>query len=191
LAADVRDAGSPVSVDVRAATIDEAPLVADILAEASAWVDSLGGNEMWRLDEISPSRLAADVATGLFFVAWCGGEAAGTLRFQLEDLEFWPDDPGTRAAYIHRLAVRRRFAGGTVSRALMEWAVRQARAAGRAVLRLDCDVERTALRAVYERFGFQYHSDRRVGPYVVARYEYPVGAADQVKLPLHISTEPR
>ena len=54
----------------------------------------------------------------------------------------------------------------------MTGAVDQARALDRDVLRLDCDADRVSLRAVYERFGFVYHSDRQVGPYYVARYEY-------------------
>ena len=33
---------------------------------------------------------------------------------------------------------------------------------------------RDRLRAVYERFGFQHHSNRQVGPYFVARYEVKI-----------------
>lgn len=163
-----------MDVEVRRASPDETDLVADILAEASAWADSLGGDRLWQLDELDARRLTREIREGLFFLAWCGAEAAGTVRFQLEDPEFWPDDPGSDAAYIHRLAVRRKYAGGDVSSTLMSWAAGHARALGRKVLRLDCDAERGSLRAVYERFGFRYHSDRHVGPYLVARYEYPL-----------------
>jgi hypothetical protein len=41
-------------------------------------------------------------------------------------------------------------------------------------LRLDCAADRSQLRLVYENFGFQHHSDRQVGSYFVARYEYKV-----------------
>ncbi len=148
--------------------------MADILAEADAWVAALG-TPMWELGEVDAGRIAAEVATGLFAIAWHQDEAAGTVKFQLDDPEFWPDRPGDNAAYIHRLGVRRKFAGGRVSTALMTWAVTRARALGKDVLRLDCDADRLSLRAVYERFGFQYHSDRQVGPYYVARYEYWLG----------------
>ena len=33
---------------------------------------------------------------------------------------------------------------------------------------------RPKLRELYERFGFQFHSFREVGPYYVARYLYPL-----------------
>jgi GNAT superfamily N-acetyltransferase len=162
-----------VAVDVRIAMPGETGLVAGILTEAATWAD-VKGAKLWQLDEVDPRRLAGDVEKGLFHIAWWGDEAAGTVKFQLDDPEFWPDDPGDHAAYIHRLAVRRRYAGGEVSTALMAWAVTRAASLGRQVLRLDCDAERLSLRAVYERFGFRYHSDRQVGPYFVARYEYPI-----------------
>ena len=164
--------GTDVEIEVRLATSADAAAVAAILAEVDAWVAQLG-TPMWELGEVDQGRVATEVATGLFALAWCG-EPAGTVRFQLEDAEFWPDRPDDRAAYIHRLAVRRMFAGRGVSTALMTWAVERARALGRDVLRLDCDADRRSLRAVYERFGFTYHSDRQVGPYFVARYEMPL-----------------
>jgi GNAT superfamily N-acetyltransferase len=151
----------------------EAPLVAEILLEAAAWLEQRG-TPMWRLDELAPERIAAEVAQGLFALARCDRDAAGTIRFELEDRLFWPDVAEGEAAYVHRFAVRRRFAGGSVSSALLDWAVRRTRGAGRPYLRLDCEASRPRLRAVYEGFGFQYHSEHRVGPYLVARYELRV-----------------
>jgi len=164
-------------IEIRQAGAFDAGVVADILREAAAWADARGGDVLWQLDELSAERLAAEIGRGQFFLAWsgeaAGAEAAGTVRFQLEDREFWPDDPGDHAAYIHRLAVRRKFAGGAVSQALLAWALERTRALGRRVLRLDCDADRGRLRVVYERFGFRLHSFRQVGPYYVARYELP------------------
>ncbi len=40
---------------------------------------------MWRGDELVLSRIAADVEGGLFFIAECEDEAAGVMKFQLED----------------------------------------------------------------------------------------------------------
>ena len=61
-----------------------------------------------------------------------------------------------------------------VNRTMGSWAVDRTVALGRAYLRLDCAHDRIRLREVYERFGFAWHSDRQVGPFHVARYEYPV-----------------
>ena len=127
---------------------------------------------MWRANELLPEDITKDVREGLFFLGEHAGEPAGTIKFQLSDLEFWPDVPEKESAFIHRLAVRRRFAGGTVSSALLSWALERTACVGRRYLRLDCEASRYRLRAVYERFGFQHHSDRQVGPYFVSRYEF-------------------
>jgi GNAT superfamily N-acetyltransferase len=79
---------------------------------------------------------------------------------------------------VHRLAVRRRYAGtGVSTAAMLRWAVERTRALGRPYLRLDCAAARPKLRAIYERFGFQHHSYAQIGAYYVARYEYDVTSA--------------
>jgi GNAT superfamily N-acetyltransferase len=157
-------------ISIRPAAIQDAGAVSGILCEAARWLQQ-NGMAMWRDNELAPERLAADVQAGLFFLAEKDGQAAGTIKFQLEDPLFWPDVPQGQSAFIHRLAVRRCFAGGVVSSILLAWAVQRARALHRPFLRLDCEASRPRLRAVYERFGFRHHSDKQVGPYFVARYE--------------------
>jgi len=147
--------------------------VSGILREAAQWLKQ-SGMGMWRDDELLPARIVADVDAGLFFVAEWEGAAAGVVKFQLEDSLFWPDVLQHQSAFVHRLAVRRQFAGGDISSALLRWAVERTRSLGRDYLRLDCEVSRLRLRAVYERFGFRHHSDRQVAPYFVSRYEYDV-----------------
>jgi GNAT superfamily N-acetyltransferase len=150
--------------------------VAAILTEAAEWLDGRGMG-MWRTNELTAERLSRDVSDGLFYLAHTD-RPVGTIKFQLSDAEFWPDFPGPDAAYVHRLAVRRAFAGKGVSTALLKWAIVRTAAAGRPHLRLDCEASRPRLRAVYERFGFRHHSDRQVGPYYVARYELDIRALD-------------
>jgi GNAT superfamily N-acetyltransferase len=158
---------------IRQAMPQDAENVIGILREAARWLEERG-MPMWRADELLPERLATDVEAGLFFVAEQEGAAAGVVKFQLEDSLFWPDVPPGQSAFVHRLAVRRQFAGGGVSSALLHWAVERTRSLGRDYLRLDCEASRARLRAVYEGFGFRHHSDRQVGPYFVSRYEYEV-----------------
>ncbi len=162
-----------MDISIRQATARDTEAVSGVLLEAGRWLNE-SGKAMWRDGEIVPERIAADVLAGMFFLAECDGEAAGTVKFQLEDPQFWPDVYRHNATYIHRLAVRRRFAGGAVSPAILRWGVERTRSLGRRYLRLDCEAARPRLRAVYERFGFIHHSDRKVGPYFVSRYEYDV-----------------
>ena len=147
--------------------------VADIQREAARWLEECG-IAMWRNDELLPARIAEDINSGVFFLAACDNEPAGTIRFELEDKLFWPDSEQHDSAFFHRLAVRRRFAGGEVSSALLLWAIARTQKLGRRYLRLDCEASRARLRAVYERIGFRFHSNKQVGPSFVARYEYDV-----------------
>jgi GNAT superfamily N-acetyltransferase len=143
------------------------------LHEAAEWVDALGV-VMWEAGELVPERISSEVDAGQFVIAELHGEAAGALRFQREDLLFWPDIPQHDSAFVHRLVVRRQFKGQGISTALLRWAVERARTLGKRHLRLDCDESRPKLRALYEGFGFRVHSFRQVGPYYVARYQYDV-----------------
>ena len=158
---------------IRQARDEDAPAIVALLSEAEAWLRDQG-SPMWRDNELILDRVSADIGAGLVFVADCDGTVAATMRFQLEDPEFWPDLAQGDSAFVHRLAVRRAFAGRGLSTALLAWAVKRARELGKSYLRLDCEASRPKLRAVYERFGFQHHSDRQVGPYYVSRYEYPL-----------------
>jgi GNAT superfamily N-acetyltransferase len=158
---------------IRPASPPDTAKVAGILLEAARWLEQRG-MRMWRDDELVPERIAADIAAGLIFIAEYDAEPCGVVKFQLEDAEFWPDVAPGDSAFVHRLAVSRRFAGGEVSSALLSWALEQARSLGRKYLRLDCEASRGKLRAIYERFGFVHHSDRQVGPYFVSRYEYRI-----------------
>lgn len=154
--------------------MQDAEAVASILTEAARWQEQAGA-PVWLEGELTAEKIGAEVAAGLFFIAEFEGEPVGTVKFQLEDPLFWPDAPTSDAAYVHRLAVRRRYAGKGVSTALLKWAAKRTRQLGRRLLRLDCDANRPRLRALYEDFGFRYHSDQHVGRYLVARYEYRIG----------------
>jgi GNAT superfamily N-acetyltransferase len=163
----------PSPIEIRQALPEQAPVVENILVEASTWVDALGV-VMWEEGELVPERIAAECAAGQFFIAYVDDAPAGVIRFQLEDRLFWPDLPQGESAFVHRLAICRRYKGQGVSTALLQWSVDRARTLGKRHLRLDCDESRPKLRALYERFGFQLHSFRQVGAYYVARYEYPL-----------------
>ncbi len=163
----------PGDPTIRPATPEDAEVVVEILHEAARWLER-EGKPMWKVGELDPLSTAVDVGAGFFLLAERAGEPAGVMKYQLEDPVFWPEVRLPDAAYVHRLAVRRRYAGTGVSTRLLGWAVERTRALPRNYLRLDCEASRPRLRAFYESFGFCYHSDKRVGPYHVARYEFDV-----------------
>ena len=158
---------------IRQAMPHDAEVVSEILKEAARWLEQ-AGMPLWQENDVDITHIAPDVRAGLFYLAEYSGDPAGTLKFQLDDLVVWPDARPHDATYVHRLAVRRRYAGRGLSTALLRWAVERTQAIGRTYLRLDCHAQRPRLRAIYEEFGFQYHSDMQVGRYHLARYEYDV-----------------
>ena len=159
-------------IEIRQALSGDLDVIQDMLVEAARWVDALGAI-MWSEGELESEAIAREVAAQQFFIASINGMPAGTIRFQERDALFWPDIPHHDSAFVHRLVVRRAFKGQGVSQALLAWSIDRARSLGKRFLRLDCDADRVKLRALYEAAGFRFHSYRQVGPYYVARYEYP------------------
>jgi len=171
-------------ISIRLATPADTDTIHGMLLEAATWVDALGETclaeatkgrrRMWEDGELEFDAIAGEVSAGQFYVAEVDGQPAGAIRFQIEDRLFWPDILQASSAFVHRLVASRAFKGTGVSTALLAWSVGHARSLGKSWLRLDCDNNRPKLKALYERFGFRFHSYRQVGPYYVARYEYPL-----------------
>jgi GNAT superfamily N-acetyltransferase len=159
-----------VAIDIRRAEAHEADQVSAILVEAAEWLEQRG-IPLWRVDDLGTKQIAGAVEQGLYVLARVDGEPAGTFRFQLSDPDFWPELNRDDSVFVHRLAVRRRFAGTGVSKAMLAWCVDQARTLRRRYLRLDCDAARPKLCAFYENYGFAYHSEMRRKSFQVARYE--------------------
>jgi GNAT superfamily N-acetyltransferase len=162
-----------MSIIIREAGLADLGAISAILNEAERWLEERG-IPLWNVVDLAADQLRGDVTSRLFVLAEANGRAAGTLKYQLEDPLIWPDVREADSAFLHRMAVRREFAGGTASTALLKWAVDRTKGLGRRYLRLDCDASRPKLRLVYEQFGFQHHSDRHIGQYHVARYQYDV-----------------
>jgi GNAT superfamily N-acetyltransferase len=160
-----------MNICIRQAKLEDASTVSNILTEAARWLEETE-RVMWRDGELTAASISVDVGAGLFYLVEADGEFAGTVKFQLEDKLFWPDVNQAESAFIHRLAIRRKFAGRGISTAIFQWAIECARRLERRFLRLDCEALRPRLRAIYENAGFRHHSDRQVGPYFVSRYEY-------------------
>lgn len=144
--------------------------IAAVLEEAASWLRERG-EELWRREDLGIEEIIHDVAAGLYRKAVEGDEIAGCYRFQTEDAEYWDDVPHYDSAFIHRVAVKRRFAGRGLAQAMIDAAKDEARSMGKRYLRLDC-ADRPKLRTVYERQGFRFHSMKRRDPYEVARYEF-------------------
>jgi GNAT superfamily N-acetyltransferase len=118
--------------------------VSGILSEAALWLKQQN-MLLWKEQEVSLESICQDIELGLFYIAFCENTAAGVVKFQTEDLVFWSDIPQENSAFIHKLAVRRSFAGGPVATALMQRPIQHSRDLGKNFLRLDCAADRYRL----------------------------------------------
>ena len=157
-------------MQIRQAQPDEAALVADVLSAAAAKIRDRG-ELIWDAPEVSEAAVEADVRAGMYYVAFDEEGVAGVYRFQLEDPSFWPETPRGSSAFVHKLAVYPARQGRDIAHALLGHACELARRHGRKYLRLDCVSGKPGLRAVYERFGFRHHSEKKLGDLMFDRFE--------------------
>jgi len=142
--------------------------VSDVLVNAAQWLISKG-EPLWELDQLVPEKLEKE--PGVYFLATVDGQPAGACRLQEQDHLFWPEADGGEAIYLHRLSVKRSFAGKGIASAIIEYIENEAKDKKMRLLRLDCDATRPKLRSFYEELGFRLHSFSQVGHFSAARYE--------------------
>ena len=161
------------SVQIRRAEPGDVGVVADVLEEASEWLRRRG-IEQWPAT-FPRDWLGPPIERGETWLATIDGSAAGTLTLTAHD-SAWPDDH-LAATYVHRLAVRRSFAGlGIV---LLDWAVSDARSRNHTHLRLDCDASNGRLRRYYEAAGFRRRGEATVHGIDVTLLERRIGDAER------------
>ena len=71
--------------------------------------------------------------------------------------------------FLHKLAVKRIFAGKGYSKELINYAKNKAHEAGIKTIRLNCNRHRSKLRAIYEKEGFECVEEKTL-TYDIALY---------------------
>src|SRR5262245_59633300 len=119
---------------VERARSEDAAAVHALLDEAARWLTARGIRQ-WAPGAYPAQRVAASVARGeVFVVRGANGALDATLELAAADPEVWGADDG-RALYLHRLTVARACAGRGLGKELLGWALAEAGARGRALLR--------------------------------------------------------
>jgi len=158
-------------VKVRLATLEDVPVVGELLDEATAFVRTLG-RDQWPVP-YPHAKLRASVEDETLYVVEVDGEPAGTFTLLLDDPKFWGERPPD-AVYLHKLAVRRSFAGRRLGEQIVEWVDAEARRLGRSFIRLDCQRDLPGIRRYYDRLGFDLRGELERGDFAWALYERPV-----------------
>ncbi len=165
---------TPVDLEVRKTASNELEDFLSILREAALWLKQ-GGREMWSDSQLSAERLLKHHSLDDMYIGYCNGEAAAAMILQEEDAMLWPDLEQKDSLFVHKLAVRRKYAKQGVSEHMMNWAKAHAERAGKDWIRLDCAADRPKLCQFYEKQGFKRVRERVVlGKYPTAFYEFRI-----------------
>ena len=137
--------------DLELAGPGDAIAIVELLQEAARWVMTWR-SQLWNPALLGLPFVAPRIAQREMIVARDSSSIAGVVILLREDPHFWPDRPQGEAGYLHKLAVRRAYAGMGLPAVLIDHAAGLARAQDRHILRLDCD---PPLARFYEGLGFR------------------------------------
>ena len=153
----------------------EADLAIAIMREVAQWcIDT--GKPMWKLSELTRQELLCGPRDEKsFVVARVDGLPAASMILQWYDPLFWPSVEENQSGFIHKLCVRRSFAGRSLSVKMIDHAKRECEKRGIRYLRLDTDPTRPTLRRLYEGLGFVMAGRTEVGGREYALYELRIG----------------
>jgi GNAT superfamily N-acetyltransferase len=178
------DFGGPMldpTFTIRPALPDELPHILALYEETARWLWDRGIYQ-WEPGTFNATDFAPLIARGQLHLATRDADIAGTVTLTWADPDLWGPDDG-EAGYVHKLAVRRAYAGQGVSLRLLDFAAQQAAHAGKRHLRHDCWAGNVALRAFYTNAGFtlvQIAQERdEDGAWECALFERVVTAAER------------
>ena len=142
---------------------DQPDVFLQIVREVGQWlVDA--GQLMWEPDTLTADNLINDYTRDNCYVLYAHadddgaaarpGEPVGTFMLQWEDPLFYPDVPANTVGIIHKLAIRRAFAGQNLFRPILDFCKKTCLERGIHEIQLETDATRPALMQFYEHNGF-------------------------------------
>lgn len=146
---------------------DQPDLAIAIMREVGQWlVDN--DRQLWSIDSLTAQNLLDQYTTGNFYVMYADREngtqpeAAAVFILQWEDPLYWPDVPANTSAFIHKLAIRRPFAGQNLFAAIIDFVRQASLERSINVFQLETDATRPKLMQFYERHGFRPTYQREI-----------------------------
>lgn len=125
----------------------------NILREVGQWlVDS--GQEMWEVDTLTSENLTDDYTRGNCYVMYADNIPASAFILQWKDPLYYADVPDNTAGFIHKVAIRRAFAGQGLFAPMLDFCQAECLKRGIHEIQLETDATRPALMQFYERQGF-------------------------------------
>ncbi|WP_052343530.1 GNAT family N-acetyltransferase [Bacillus massiliigorillae] len=162
-----------MDLNIRGINASELNTFSSILIEATEWVNSTG-QELWDINDITNEGLLKSYTIEEMYLACINNEEAATVILQEEDHIYWPHEKNSDSLYLHKLAIRRKFAKTGLSEQVLSWAKSEAKHHNKQYLRLDCLANRSKLCHFYEAQGFKKIKQEEINHHLVAFYEYKI-----------------
>jgi len=132
-----------------------------ILHEVGQWIIDTS-QEMWQLDTLTIDNLVDEYTRDNCYVLYVDQTPAATFILQWKDPLYYPEVPDNTAGFIHKLAIRRQFAGQDLFAAILDFCRSECLARNVHEIQLETDATRPSLLRFYERHGFQPTYQKRI-----------------------------
>ena len=123
-----------------------------ILQEAATWAMDRG-LDVWTIAELRAWDFVVAARAQQLVMGFSGVRPTAAMLIQTSDPIYWPEAAPNSSLFLHKIAVRREFAGQQWLRRLIEFAVADARDRGMGWIRLDT-LFQSRLQGLYEALGF-------------------------------------
>jgi len=124
-----------------------------ILREVGTWL-SENGKVLWEVETLTAENLITDLTRGNAHVMYADGVPAAAFILQWVDPLYFLEVPAGTAGIIHKLAIRRAYAGQNLFRSILDYCKAECLKKGIHEIQLETDSARPKLMAFYERSGF-------------------------------------
>lgn len=146
-----------------------------IMKEVACWGRSVGFN-VWKEEALAAEELLKHAREEEFCVGQVSGKNACCMILQWEDTLFWPKATKNEAGYLHKLCVRREYAGQGLPAKIVEFAIEECKKRNIKYLRLDTGWTNTKLCNMYKNLGFELVDKIQLGNgKVFALFEMRIG----------------
>jgi acetyltransferase (GNAT) family protein len=106
---------------VVSAKLEDIDTVLEILEEAASWIIEQRLPSVWKPGEFSRETFLEQISRGEVHIGLVDEQPAGTITLQWADRVFWGEQLPD-SGYVHKLAVRRAYAGQKVGLNMLQWA---------------------------------------------------------------------
>ena len=127
----------------------------------------------WNSENIKWENLKKDYKISDFFILYYNKYPAGCIAITDEDRTYFSNCKKGENIFLHKMAVKRNFAGNDLSTYLINYAKKYAAENNKKSIKLDCNMKRGKLRELYEKNGFVLVGQHDCGNnYIMALYSY-------------------